>query len=113
MHEMSLCQGLLDLIEAEREARGFEHVARVRVAVGAFANVEPDALRFGFEAVTRGTAAEGAELDLDVIPARAWCMPCGDVRLIARRGDPCPVCGSAQLVLQSGEELRLTELEVH
>ncbi|MGB8327280.1 MAG: hydrogenase maturation nickel metallochaperone HypA [Steroidobacteraceae bacterium] len=113
MHEMALCHSLVDLIEAERAARGFAAVSRVRVAIGAFANVEPEALRFGFEIATRGTAVEGAELEFDLVPANAWCMTCGACRVIAKRGDACPDCGGSQLMLQTGEELRLAELEVH
>lgn len=110
---MSLCQGLIELLEAERAARGFQSVARVRLAIGAFANVEPEALRFGFAAASPGTVADGATLELEVIPAVAWCMSCSDTRTIARRGDPCPECGGSQLMMQSGEEMRLSELEVH
>ncbi len=113
MHEMSLCQGLMEIIEAERAQRGFRSVSRVRLSIGALANVEPEALRFGFEVATRGTAAEGAQLAFDMVPATVWCMTCGDTREIAARGDACPHCGGAQLILQSGEEMRLAELEVH
>lgn len=113
MHEMALCEGLVQLIESERAQRGFASVSRVRLALGAFANVEPEALRFGFEVATRGTAAEGAELQFDIVPAHAWCMACGETQAIARRGDACPGCGSSQLIVQDGEEMRLAELEVH
>lgn len=113
MHEMSLCQSLIELLESERAAQGFQSVTRVRLAIGAFSNVEPDALRFGFAAASPGTVADGAQLELEMVPASVWCMSCGETRTITRRGDACPECGSSQLILQSGEEMRLSELEVH
>jgi hydrogenase nickel incorporation protein HypA/HybF len=40
-------------------------------------------------------------------------MNCAATRTIAARGDPCPECGGSQLMLQSGEQMRLSEMEVH
>jgi len=112
MHEMALSQSLVDLIESERRAHDFACVRRIRVTLGAFSNVEPEALRFGFEIASRGTVAEHAELLLDLTPARAWCMPCGESMTLSRRGEGCPRCGSHQLMPESGDEMRVTEMEI-
>jgi hydrogenase nickel incorporation protein HypA/HybF len=112
MHEMALSQSLVELIEGQRQAHDFATVRRIRVTLGAFANVEPEALRFGFEVASRGTVAENAELLLDLAPARAWCVPCGDSVTLSRQGDGCPRCGRHQLMAESGDELRLTEMEI-
>ncbi len=112
MHEMALCEGIFELIDRQRARDGFERVRRVIVEVGAFGHVEPDALRFAFEAIAPGTVADSAELDIIEIPARAWCMTCNASVAVARRGDPCGECGGYQLLVQQGEELRLKELEV-
>jgi hydrogenase nickel incorporation protein HypA/HybF len=113
MHELSLCQGLIDLLEAERAARGFQAIDRVQLAIGSWANVDPQALRFGFAAASPGTIADGATLDIEVVPAQVWCVPCAAQRRVTERSDPCPVCGGSQLLAQSGEEMRLAALEVH
>ena len=39
-------------------------------------------------------------------------MDCSKTVAIGRRGDACPLCGSYQLIVQQGEEMRLKELEV-
>jgi hydrogenase nickel incorporation protein HypA/HybF len=113
MHELSLCQGLIELLETERAARGFQTIDRVQLAIGTWANVDPEALRFGFAAASAGTIADGAALDIEMVPAEVWCMTCVARRQVTERSDPCPICGGAQLIAQQGEEMRLAALEVH
>jgi hydrogenase nickel incorporation protein HypA/HybF len=84
----------------------------VRLELGALSHVECEALAFCFDAVTRGGVAAGARLDIAVTPGAAWCMPCGARVPLGRLGDPCPACGSFQLQVVAGEEMRVTEIEV-
>jgi hydrogenase nickel incorporation protein HypA/HybF len=112
MHEMSLCEGILDSLRAESARSGFDRVLKVRLEIGRFACVEPDALRFGFDVVTRGSLAEGAALEIDRPPGRALCFDCGRDVELNERLDPCPACGGARLVPTGGDEMRIRDLEV-
>lgn len=112
MHEMSLAAGVLAIIEEQAARAGFARVKTVWLEIGAFAGVEPEALRFCFDAVTRGSRAEGAALEIVAVPGAAWCMRCSARVALAQRYDPCPRCGGYQLQLQGGTELRVKELEV-
>ena len=112
MHELSICQSLVDLIADQARTQKFDRVRRVVVEVGALSHVEPDALAFSFDSVTAGTLAEGAALDILEPAGQAWCMTCDDTVEIARRGDPCPTCGGFRLMVTGGQDLRLKELEV-
>ena len=113
MHEMSLCESIRDIIEEQGRAGGFRSVRRVCLEVGPLSGVEIEALRFGFDVAMRGSIAERAELDICETRATAWCMPCGETVAIESRIGGCPQCGSAQLQLTGGDELRIKELEVH
>ncbi len=95
-----------------RQRNGATRVHTVWLEIGALAHVEPDALRFCFDAVTRGSLAEGAVLEIATTPGAAWCMPCGARVEIARLGDPCPSCGSHQLQVVAGEEMRVREIGI-
>ena len=64
MHEVSICEGILGVIEDQARVHGFSAVRRITLEIGAFAGVEQTALRFGFDAVMRGSVAEGAWLGL-------------------------------------------------
>ncbi len=112
MHEMSLCESIVQIIEDEAQRQGFARVIRVRLEIGRLSGVELEAMRFGFDAVTRGSLAEGAELEIIELPGRAWCLPCGREVEVERRFDACPRCGSFQLQVVSGDEMQIKDLEV-
>jgi hydrogenase nickel incorporation protein HypA/HybF len=112
MHEMSICESIVQIIEDEARDKGYGRVRRLWLEIGPLAGVETEALRFSFDAVTRGTIAEAAALEIVETPVLAWCLPCGGEKRLTARFDPCPDCGSRQLQLTSGEELRIKELEV-
>ena len=57
MHELALCEGVLQALEEQAEAQCFTRVHAVWLEIGALAAVEPEALRFNFEVVVRGTLA--------------------------------------------------------
>jgi hydrogenase nickel incorporation protein HypA/HybF len=131
MHEMSLAEGVLGVVQdavrrheaslsqGELGARpGAAHRARpcavrtVRLQIGALAAVECEALRFAFDVVKRGSVAEGAQLDIVQVPGTAWCMTCSRSVPIDERGAPCPECGGWQLQVTAGGEMRVQELEI-
>lgn len=113
MHEMSICQSLLNLLEEQAKSRDFATVKRVSLEIGPFAGIEIEALKFGFDVVMRGSLAEGAKLDIVETQARATCLNCGSAVELAERFDPCPNCGSHRLKVTAGEEMRIRELEVN
>jgi hydrogenase nickel incorporation protein HypA/HybF len=112
MHELSLCESVLQVLQEQARSQGFERVRRVRLEVGALAGVEVEAMRFGFDVVTRGSLAEGAELVILERSATAFCLDCGRTVEVAQRFDPCPLCGGVHLQVTGGEELRIKDLEV-
>ena len=112
MHELSICESIRGILEEEAARQGFGTIDRVCLEIGRLSGVEVEALRFGFDVVMRGSAAENARLDIIETEGRARCMACGQSIAIAARYDPCPVCGSHLLQVTAGEEMRIRELEV-
>lgn len=113
MHEMSLAEGVLGVVEdALRGERGGVQVRSVRLEIGQLAAVEIDALRFSFDVVKCGSVAEAARLDVIELPGQAWCMQCAETVALAQRGDGCPRCGSHQLQVTGGDELRVKDIEL-
>ena len=83
----------------------------VLVQVGALCAVVPDSMQFCFGLATEGTVADGARLDLDVQPGCARCRTCGaEFRL----NDPILLCacGSADVEVLAGRDLRILSMEV-
>ncbi|HHI71847.1 MAG TPA: hydrogenase maturation nickel metallochaperone HypA [Rhodobacteraceae bacterium] len=112
MHEMSICESILGVIEEQAAAQSFCKVRRVRLEIGPLAGVETEALRFSFDVVTRGSLAEGAALEILEPPVTAWCMPCAVPVKVGQRYDACPKCGSHQVQISGGDELRIKDMEV-
>ena len=113
MHEMSICESILNILKEQSRSQGFSKVERVCLEIGPLAGVEIDALEFGFDVVMRNSLAEGAKLEIQQCPAEAWCMQCAKTVPIRQRYDACGECGSHQLQVTSGEQLRIKELEVN
>lgn len=112
MHEMSLCEGILQILEDQARPREYRTVKTVWLEVGILAGVEMEALKFAFNVVTRGTLADGARLEVIEIGGQAWCLPCEKTVSVNARFDACPECGGYQLQICGGEELQVKELEV-
>lgn len=112
MHEMSLAEGVLQILEDAANAEHFSRVKSVRLEIGRLSSVEPEAMRFCFDAVTRGSIAEGAQLEIIDVPGTACCFACGATVEIAAVYDPCPACGGYGMQPVGGTEMRVKELEV-
>lgn len=112
MHEMSLCEGIRDIVMDQARTHGFARVLRLRLEIGRFAGVEKPALEFAFDAVMRGSPAEGAALEMIDLPGRALCFGCGETVTIEDRLAPCPLCGGGKLLPQGGDEMRIRDMEV-
>ena len=85
MHEVSLIENVLALVEQERAHQAFARVNTIRLKVGALGCADPEALRFCFGAVTAGTIAEGSRLEIEIIPGEGWCADCGSTVPLAER----------------------------
>ncbi|GAA6168173.1 hydrogenase maturation nickel metallochaperone HypA [Sessilibacter corallicola] len=112
MHEMSIAEGVIQVIEEQAKAQAFSKVKALWLEVGPMSMVESDALRFCFEAVSKSTIAEGAVLEIIELKGQGWCLNCHNTVEIEKRFDECPKCGSYQIQVTSGDELRIKELEV-
>jgi hydrogenase nickel incorporation protein HypA/HybF len=112
MHEMSLAEGVVQIIEDAARDQGFSKVKTVFLEIGWLSSVEPDAMAFCFDAVSRGTIAEGAKLEVIDVPGAGQCLSCGKTVEISAVFDPCPECGGYPVHPTAGTEMRVRELEV-
>ena len=77
MHEMSLAEGVLQIVEdAAQGPQGFARVKTVFLEIGQLSSVEAEAMAFCFEAVSKGTVADGAKLEIISVPCEGLCLSC-------------------------------------
>jgi hydrogenase nickel incorporation protein HypA/HybF len=112
MHEMSLCEGILQVLEQQAQQQNYSTVKTVWLEIGKLSSVEPDAMRFSFEVIMQGSLAESAKLEIIEVNGQAWCFSCQQNVIIEHRYDGCPHCGAYQLQINDGEQMRIKELEV-
>jgi hydrogenase nickel incorporation protein HypA/HybF len=112
MHEMSLTESVVDILAEEGRRQGFARVKKVWLEIGVLSGVEPEAMEFCFDVVTRGTLAEGASLEIVRTPGQGWCLDCEKTVALAERFGTCPDCGGGRVQMTAGDEMRVKELEV-
>lgn len=112
MHEVSLCESVLMILEAHAKVHGYQRVKTVWLEIGSLAAVDPEAMNFSFDAVMKGTLAEGAKLEIIEVPGEARCYQCNKTVALRRLGDPCPECGSYDLEIIEGEGMRIKDVSV-
>ncbi len=111
MHELSIAQGILDIVQQyvpEDQAAG---VRSVRVRIGPLSGIVPESLDFSFGAIVAGTPWRDAKLDLVLVPARLRCNGCTRESEARELVFCCPECGGHDIQMVSGAELDVVEIE--
>jgi len=111
MHELAICQALLDQV-APIALRHDRRVGRVRVSVGPLSGVDAGQLERAFELARQGTAAEGAALDVTTAPVRVRCGECDAESPASANRLLCARCGSWRTRIASGDELLLLGIDL-
>lgn len=112
MHEMALAEGIVDIALTTAKQHGSTQILAIEVNVGDFAGVEKESLIFCFDAVTRGTIAEGAQLQLQSVPLTARCLDCETIFTPINYAFKCPKCGSHVVVVETGRELNVVSVDM-
>lgn len=112
MHELSIAQSVLDAVKAEMALHRAAKASVVGMRIGELAAVDPDALRFAFEVLTRETEFEGLRLEIEIIPRRHRCHDCGTESAVTDFDFHCSACKSLRSECISGGELDLAYLEL-
>lgn len=105
---MAITQSVVDAVCEHAAGR---RVHSVKLQVGALCAVVPDSMQFCFELATEGTLADGARLELNLQPGAARCRTCGERFELRDLILLCP-CGSADVEVTAGRDLKILSMEV-
>jgi len=108
VHELAITEGVIDAVT---ERLPDERITCVRLEIGALSGVVADSVRFCFDLVTEGTNLEGARLEITEPPGLCCCRVCG---VNFEPDGPiaiCP-CGSAEVTVLAGQDLKITSVQV-
>ncbi len=109
MHELGITENIVAI--AVEYAEGLT-VKQVTLEIGQLSAVMPDAIRFCFDVCCRDTVLAGATLEIIEVPGLARCRHCGTEMPLTQLWGICDRCGSVELEIIQGEELKIKEMEV-
>lgn len=109
---MAITQSILDIVLQHGEENGARKVTKVVLTIGAMTQVVGECVKFCFDIMSKGTIAEGAELEINDVPTRVKCPQCGDVFEGEDLIFICPRCQIASGDIISGKELDVTSIVI-
>ena len=111
MHEMGVAAEVRRIARQSVAERGPGRITCVRLAVGDLAAIEPELLKYAWEALVQGTPEDGAALEVDWRPAKQTCRICGDLpgRAPGSWLRICPRCGGI-LSVTGGDDLDVLQV---
>ncbi|MFY9327129.1 MAG: hydrogenase maturation nickel metallochaperone HypA [Georgfuchsia sp.] len=112
MHELSMAESVIELIEGASRQENFVRVKTVFMEIGKLSCVSPDALRFAFEHVARETYLDGARLEIRCVNGAGECPDCRASVAMETTCDCYSQCGPYPLKVLRGLEMRVMELDV-
>ncbi|MBD2486086.1 hydrogenase maturation nickel metallochaperone HypA [Aulosira sp. FACHB-615] len=108
MHELGITQNIVAIVT--EHAKGMK-VQKVVLEIGKLSAIMPDAIKFCFDICSKDTLLENSLLEIIEIPGLAKCHQCGTEIALDKPFGVCQ-CGSVQLDLITGEELKIKEIEI-
>mgnify|MGYP002713214621 CR=1 FL=1 len=112
MHELAICQSLIEQVEQIAEERAARSVTSITVGMGPLSGVEVQLLKNANPVASAGTIAEDAELVIEHLPIRVRCSQCGTESDALPNKLTCKQCGDWRTTLISGDEMMLMSLEL-
>jgi hydrogenase nickel incorporation protein HypA/HybF len=108
MHELAIADGIVTAVSQRLPGKP---IASVQLEIGALSGVVADSLLFCFDLATEGTDLAGAKLEITHCPGRCSCRACG-----SEFSPDGPImlcgCGSANVTVISGHELKIASVKV-
>jgi hydrogenase nickel incorporation protein HypA/HybF len=112
VHELSICQALIEQVEAVARKESAVQVLQVRIGIGPLSGVEPQLLEQAFQLARAGSIAATASLLIDHLPIRVSCSQCGQETEAKVTNLACGNCGDWHTQLVSGDEMLLLQVEL-
>ena len=111
MHELSVCQAMLEQVENLAAQHHATSVSIIKVSIGPLSGVEAALLAQAFPVAAAGSIAEQAALEIEMMPIRVRCRQCNAESEATVNRLLCGACGHWQTTVISGDEMLLNSVE--
>jgi len=114
MHEYSIVQSLLDIIDDNAKENNAKKVTKVVVKIGVLSGIETHLLEIAFNTFKEKTICEDAMFEMIIQPIIARCKNCNFENTYEQNQIffECKKCGSVELDVLDGEDMLLMSLEM-
>ncbi|GAA3071805.1 hydrogenase maturation nickel metallochaperone HypA [Streptosporangium carneum] len=109
MHELGIAEAILAEVENRADGR---RVRWARVHAGALLRITEPAINHAFAKVADGSPAEGAQVELVIVPVQLICLSCGQTAASVVPLVTCPECGGTDVVTEGGDDLVLESIQL-
>jgi hydrogenase nickel incorporation protein HypA/HybF len=111
MHEFRIAENLSAIVLDTALGNNLSRVSKVNIIFGQMIQIVPDIFEFAFIETVKNTLAEGAQLNIEILPIKMECLNCGNYFQVRENGFECSICGSTDLRLIQGKELFIKSIE--
>jgi hydrogenase nickel incorporation protein HypA/HybF len=108
VHELGIAESIVETVSQRLPG---SKVTLVQLEIGALSGVVPDSVEFSFGLAAEGTPLEGAQLKITERAAECRCRDCGSE---FQPDNPVLLCGcgSANVEVLAGQDLRIVSVQV-
>jgi len=112
MHEIGIVRSMCQTVLAYAGEHGVTSIDEIVCEVGELSLVIPEYVQELYPTVAKGTLLEQTKLILEPVPGMAECEECDEIFNVCETKGYCPVCGSFEKTVLSGQEFRIRELHI-
>lgn len=113
MRERDAIQVILRKAIQQADAKGAGRITGLRLVVGELMDSINETIQSHFNELSRDTIAEGAKLEIRLVPAEVQCMTCFTKYHPSEGEIVCPDCSGMGAKIISGEEFYMEALDLN
>jgi hydrogenase nickel incorporation protein HypA/HybF len=121
MHEFSFAYNIFKVAEATAIKYNAKKITEVFLEIGELTLIVPDLLRRSFEIATKGSIAEGAKLNIQILPGKIRCRECDKISEVTLTNEAqltglqlfrCTHCGSNNTEIIEGKKANVKNIKI-
>ncbi|MFO8018353.1 MAG: hydrogenase maturation nickel metallochaperone HypA [Promethearchaeia archaeon] len=121
MHEFAFAYNIFQVAESTAKKYNAKRITKVYLEIGELTLIVPELLKQSFEMATKGSIAEGAELEIEFTPGKIKCNDCGKVSVVDITKEAkltglqlfsCKHCGSKDSEIIEGKKANVKNISI-
>ncbi len=110
MHEVSICQSIVDTVQNELEDNQVANVREIHVKIGVLSSIEHKLLEHVFKFIIEGTPFSNCTLHTELVEVLARCEDCKTNFKVEGYHFICPKCEAPSSTIIEGNELTIYKI---